>query len=190
MVSVDEGLLSKVAARIAEPPGYADEGTTGSILTVAAAAYSSGARPVEDTTQPTGFDPQAAALFEAVLEGAFLVANSDGHFDHAERQAFRQVILTACHGKVTESQVDALLADLKDQLDEDGIDKRIEMVARAISREDHKKEVLRISALLARVSAGVSEHERSVLERLSDEFGLDRSTVAQALTEVERALSD
>ncbi|MEN9579034.1 MAG: hypothetical protein RJA70_2043 [Pseudomonadota bacterium] len=189
MVTVDEGLLNKVAARIAEPPGYAADGLTGSLLTVAAAAYSSGARSVEDVTQPTGFDPQAAALFEAVLESAFLVANSDGHFDAIERGAFRHVILTACQGRVSELQIDALLADLSDQLEEDGLSKRIEMVAKTIQREDHAKEVLRIAALLARVSSGVSAEERQVLERLSDQFGLDRSTVPEALAEVEQALS-
>ncbi len=193
MVSVDEGLLHKVAERLAEPPSYTEDDSGGSILTVAAAAYSSGARhipPDEEVTQPTGFDPQAAALFEAVLESAFLVANADGEFDATERSAFQQVVLEACQGKVSQAQIEALLADLADLLDEDGVDKRISMVAKTITREDHAREVLRISGLLAHVSAGVSDVERSVLERLSDQFGLDRGVLSSTLEEVQQALAD
>ena len=41
-------------------------------------------------TQPCrpGFDPLAVVLFEAIVEGAFLVANSDGVFDADERKIF------------------------------------------------------------------------------------------------------
>lgn len=190
MVSVDEGLLNKVAARLAEPPSYAENAAGGSVLTVSAAAYS-GSRVIEadeEVTQPTGFDPQAAALFEAVLESAFLVAKADGEFDDAERAAFQQVVLAACQGRVTQAQIKALLDDLDDLLEEDGIEQRINMVSKTITRESHAREVLRIAGLLAHVSAGVSEVERSVLERLSDKFGLSREILDGALIEVAQAM--
>ena len=103
MVSVDEGLLHKVAERMAETPTYSDDDSPESILSVAAAAYSTGGdaiQPDEEVTQPSGFDPQAAALFEAVMESAFLVANADDDFDAAERAAFQRVIVEACQGLV------------------------------------------------------------------------------------------
>jgi tellurite resistance protein len=49
-------------------------------------------------TQPTGFDPEAARLFEAIVESAYLVATADGHFDSAEQVAFQQVVLAGCGG--------------------------------------------------------------------------------------------
>ncbi len=189
MPVADESLLNRVASKLGEPPSYASDTVKGSLLTAAAASY--GSKPTGDeATQPTGFDPGAAALFEAVVESAFLVAHADGEFDATEQQAFQHVVLSACEDRVAETQVKALLADLADQLEEDGVDKRIQMVARTVNRPEHAKEVLRMAALLAYVSGGVSAEERTVLEKLTREFQLDLDALERALGEAERALRD
>jgi len=186
----DSSLIGKVAQKLTQAPAYAAaEGARGSLLSVAASSYGFKSDN-DDLTQPTGFDPEAARLFEAVVEGAFLVANADGDFDDTERAAFQHVVVAACAGRVGERQVAALLADLHDQLDEDGLDKRIEMVARAIAREDHAREVLRVSSLLAQVSGGVSSVERAVLDKLAAEFKLTALAVEQAIQEAAHALDD
>ncbi len=188
MPVADESLLNRVASKLGEPPSYATD-AKGSLLTAAAASY--GSKPVGDeATQPTGFDPGAAALFEAVVESAFLVAHADGEFDATEQAAFQHVVLSACEDRVAETQVKALLADLADQLEEDGVDKRIKMVARTVSRPEQAREVLRMAALLAHVSGGVSAEERTVLEKLTAEFKLETAALEQALEEAERALAD
>ena len=179
---MDHSLLTKVAQKLTEAPAYAEQ-SQGSILAIAARFY--GSRPQgEEVTQPTGFDPAAAALFEAVIESAFIVANADGEFDDTERAAFQFVVLAACNNKVTESQVVALLADLEDLLKEDGVDKRVEMVARTITTPEQAREVLRIAGLIAHVSAGVSDVERRVLEKLTSQFGLDPAILDETLKEV------
>src|SRR5262245_632105 len=128
----DKTLLERVARGISRPGSQAPSGVSASILAQAATSY--GARPaIEAATVPTGFDPHAAALFEAVVEAAFLVANSDGVFDEQERQAFESVVANACNDAVEVSQLSALLADLREQLAEDGIEKRTRMVARTIT---------------------------------------------------------
>jgi hypothetical protein len=72
MSVADARLLEKVARGLNEPWTSKEGGPQGSILTVAAGVY--GSRPVaEETTIPTGFDPQAAALFEAIVEAAYSV---------------------------------------------------------------------------------------------------------------------
>ena len=189
MPVADESLLNRVASKLGEPPSYADDNVKGSLLTAAAASY--GSKPTGDeATQPTGFDPEAAALFEAVVESAFLVAHADGEFDQTEQEAFQHVVLSACEDRVAEPQVKALLADLADQLDEDGVDKRVQMVARTITRPEHAQEVLRMAALLAHVSGGVSAEELSVLEKLAAGFSLDGAALQRALDEAEQALAD
>ncbi len=188
MSAVESGLIGKVASKLRHPPTYAERGVQGSILVAAANSY--GARSPEDITQPTGFDPEAARLFEAIVESAYLVANADGDFDATERETFEHVVLTACEGKVAERQISALLEDLKEQLSEDGLDKRIQMVARTVNKPDHAREVLRVAALLAQVSGGVSDVERSTLERLAGELGLDIQTLDSALDEASQALSE
>src|SRR3954468_13785035 len=127
MSGADEGLLERVARGVSRPGADAPGGVTASILAQAASSY--GARPIiDEATVPTGFDPAAAALFEAVVEAAFLVANSDGVFDDDERAAFQSVVAEACNYLVQEDQLEALLADLSEQLAEDGIEKRARMV--------------------------------------------------------------
>ena len=187
MSALHESQLKRVASKLGEPPTYAEEGAKGSILTLTAAIY--GSMPgADDATHPTGFDPQAAALFEAVVESAYLVAQVDGSFDDEEREAFQHVVLAACEGTVAARQVTALLTDLSDQLAEDGIDKRIRMVARAITRPEHALEVLRVAALLAHASGGVNASESDVLSKLAREFQLGPDALATALKEVEQAL--
>lgn len=188
MSAPDENLLERVASQISSPPSYAEAGTKASILTVAAASY--GSKPTTDeVTQPTGFDPDAAALFEAVVEAAFLVAAADGEFDAAEREAFEHVVLSACEGTVGRGQVHALVADLEDQLEEDGLDKRVSMVTKTVSKAEHAQEVLRVAALIAHVSGGVSDVERDVLQKLTAEFSLGPEALARAIEEAAAALA-
>jgi tellurite resistance protein len=180
--------LTKVARRVALPSRDAPPGVTNSILTVAAGSY--GFRPSgDDATMPTGFDPQAAALFESVVEASFLVAHADGVFDDAERDAFRTVVLEACRGAVQPDALEALMADLADQLDEDGIDKRVEMVARTINRTDHQREVLRIATFLAFASGDVSTVEHEVIVKLTAAFGLTPEVMNTVLDEVRQAMA-
>ncbi|HEY6463525.1 MAG TPA: tellurite resistance TerB family protein, partial [Polyangiaceae bacterium] len=140
-------------------------------------------------TVPTGFDPLAVALFEAIVEGAYLVAAADGVIDDDERRTFEKVVLAACGGSVAQDQIAALVSDLGDQLEEDGIDKRIAAVARTATKKEHAQEVLRIAALLARASDDVSSIEREVLTKLAKACNLDASEVDAAMSDVEKALS-
>jgi tellurite resistance protein len=154
-----------------------------SILMLAAASY--GLRPSEDATVPTGFDPVAVALFEAIVEGAYLVANADGVFDEGERRTFERVVVAACGDRVARNQIEALVSD---QLREEGADQRIAAVAKAVSKKEHAHEVLRIAALLAAATNDVSEIERDVLLQLAQGCGLGRKDVDLALAEVRRTL--
>jgi len=184
----EDSILGRVASKLSDPPSYAEPGQRTSILSVAAASF--GSKPTtDDVTQPTGFDPEAAALFEAVVESAYLVATADGEFDEMERTTFEHVVVTACQGAVAQSQIHALIEDLADQLEEDGLDKRVEMVSRTISRPDHQQEVLRVAALLAHVSGGVSDVERDVLDKLLAAFQLDPPALTRALAEAEMTVA-
>ena len=161
--------------------------TNDSILSLAAASY--GARPADDATVPTGFDPVAVALFEALVEGAYLVAAADGVVDDEERRTFERVIAAACGGAVAPKLIADLVSDLSDQLGEDGMDRRIAAVGEAVSRRTHAQEVLRIAALLAQSSENVSDVERSVLTRIAKACGLEPNDVDVALAEVKDALA-
>jgi tellurite resistance protein len=183
----DSTLITKVARKLGQAPAYVEGRNPVSILSAAAGCYGL-TSDIEELTQPTGYDPDAARLFEAIIESAFVVAHADGEFDAAEQAAFRHVVLLACAGRVGERQVAALLADLTDQLAEDGIDKRIDVVGRAVRRPEQAREVLRVAALLAQVSGGVSQVERDVMQRLANKLGLMDSLVDEVLLEAKKAM--
>jgi tellurite resistance protein len=177
-------------ARIARTPhGEYAEGTSDrSILTLAAASY--GSRPTDESTVPTGFDPHAALLFESIVEGAYIVATADGVFDEEERRAFERIVTAACGGSVTPRHIADLIADLADQLAEDGLDTRLQRLGEGMVRREHGQEVVRIAALIAQCSEDVSEIERSVLEKLAAACKLATSEVDVALADVKTALAD
>ena len=85
MAGTDSSLIGKVAQTLSRPPSYAERGVKDSILVASAASY--GSHSEDDLTQPTGFDPEAARLFEAIVESAYLVANADGEFDKTEQES-------------------------------------------------------------------------------------------------------
>jgi tellurite resistance protein len=180
-------LLARVARSASDPGQPLDPARPVSILSLTAASY--GARPSEDATVPTGFDPLAVALFEAIVEGAYLVANADGVFDAEERRTFERVVLAACGGTVAPQQVAALVSDLGDQLAEDGLDRRIEALARTATKREHAQEVLRIAALLAQASDDVSPVEREVLGKIATACGLGAGAVDAALDDVKKAIA-
>lgn len=188
MSAPDESLLARIAQSIGQAPDFADEGVKGSILTASARFY--GSRPDHaDATHPDGFDPVAAALFEAVVEAAYLVANADGVFDLTEQAAFKHVVLTACADAIPERQFAALLADLAEQLTEDGMDKRVHMVARTLRQPNQARDVLRVAALVAHISEGVSEVERGVMLGLARACGLGPEAVDEAVAAAQQALA-
>jgi tellurite resistance protein len=180
-------LLAKVA-RTPRASGAAPASShQRSILTLAAASY--GSKPVEDTV-PTGFDPSAAALFESIVEGAYLVATADGVFDDEERTTFERIVTAACGGSVARNLVSALVSDLADQLAEDGLERRIERLAPGVLREEHGFELLRIATLIAFASEDVSAVERDVLLKLATACRLDPSSVDRALADVKSSLAE
>lgn len=184
MSSLDRAIIDRIVRGIARPT---DERLKASILTKAGELY--GSRPLlEEHTPPTGFDPRAAALFEVLVEGAFLVANADGDFDDDERRAFETIVFEAAQEEVKAEMLTALLADLKEQLDQDGAEKRIQVLARLLDRDEHRKEVLRVAALVAQVSGGVSGVEESAMRTMATAFGLEANAVDVAISDARAIL--
>jgi tellurite resistance protein len=180
-------LLARLARSSTASGRLSESARPASILSLSAAAY--GAKPSEDATVPTGFDPVAVALFESIVEGAFLVANADGVFDDEEKRTFERVVVAACGGMVAPSQITALVSDLGDQLQEDGVDRRVDVLSKALTKPEHALEVLRVAALLALSTDDVSPVEREVLGKIAKATGLGPGAVDQAIAEVRTALA-
>lgn len=179
-------LLAKIA-RTPSGLSAAPQNQDRSILMLAAAAY--GSRPSNESTAPTGFDPFAVALFEAIVEGAYLVATADGVFDEREQATFERIVVAACGGSVTQKNVAALVGDLSDQVAEDGLDQRIKRLTIGIQKPEQAMEVLRIGALMAQVSEDVSDVERAVLAKIAAACSLGDDAVERAIADVRASLA-
>jgi hypothetical protein len=90
--------------------------------------------------------------------------------------------------RIAESQLSALLEDLGQLLAEDGIDKRIDVVAKTVIKPEQQREVLRVAALIGYISGGVSDVERTAMGKLGSAFGLGADAVDAAIGEAQRAL--
>lgn len=180
-------LLGRVARAQSGAAPSGDPERPISILSLAAASY--GAKPAEESTIPTGFDPLAVVLFEAIVEGAYLVAAADGVVDQEEQHVFERVVTAACGGVVLEKQIAELVGELAAALERDGMDKRIAEVAAQVHKPDHGREVLRIAGLLAVASNDVSAIELEVLGKLAKGFKLEPVDVDSALADVRALLS-
>jgi tellurite resistance protein len=188
MLSEDKiQLLGRVARAQSGAAPSGDPERPISILSLAAASY--GAKPAEESTIPTGFDPLAVVLFEAIVEGAYLVAAADGVVDDDERRVFERVVTAACGGVVLERQITELVGDLAALLERDGMDKRVAEVGAQVRKKEHGHEVLRIAALLAVASNDVSAIELDVLGKLAKSFHLEPADVDAALADVRALLS-
>jgi len=158
-----------------------------SILALAAATY--GAKPRADATVPTGFDPMAVALFEAIVEAAFLVAHADGVFDEAEKRSFEQLVVSATDGTVAPPAVQWLVNELERSLAKDGMEKRIEIVALRIRKPEHAREILRIATVIALATDDVGPEERDILGKLATSLGVDVLAVDEAIAHVRNTIA-
>ena len=188
MSAPDSTLINQLARCLQASPRHAEAGTYGSIFGVAASAYRFRAER-DELTQPTGFDPQAARLFEAILESAYLVSNAGGEFDESRRVALVHLVLRASTGMLRDRQLQGLLEAFRERLAEEGLDRRLESVARSVEKPEHAREVVRAAALLAGVSGGLRPAERGVLQRLSARLNVDDVTLTRALQEASSVLS-
>jgi tellurite resistance protein len=160
-------------------------GAARSVWSLAAATY--GARPDDESTLPTGFDPHLVGLFEAMLGAAILVAHADGHFDDVERRALEQVIHSLGSGSLPRGQVTTLVEDFEADLARDGFERRVELVIDAIVRPDFGRELLRVATVVALASHDVSREERALLDRFAHGMGMDVGEVDAVIAEARDA---
>jgi len=143
------------------------EGGTGrnrSVIALAAAAYAS--QPSFDSTTPTGFDPFAVTLFEAIVEAAFLVATADGVFDADEREVFSRIVAASAENALPRSDLNGLIEELAEHLAIDGVDRRVARIAQSVRRPEQKIALLRVAILVALANDTISETEEALIARL------------------------
>ena len=152
------------------------EGGTGrnrSVIALAAAAYAS--QPSVDSTTPTGFDPFAVTLFEAIVEAAFLVATADGVFDADEREVFSRIVAASAENALPRSDLNGLIEELAEHLAIDGVDRRVARIAQSVRRPEQKIALLRVAILVALANDTISDTEEALIARLCNALDVPMS---------------
>lgn len=181
---LDMSRRAQIALRVARE---LREAANGSAFVQAARAYAHRAILADESSalDDGGFVASAAALFEAMMEMAFLTVAAEGQLGDHARAVFRSVLDEV----VPDEQVEALLADLEEQLAEDGLEKRVRMVCRTITSADHQREGLFLAAFVAHLFGPPSAQRHQVLERLALGFRLDGNAVDEVIRKAEQSLA-
>ncbi len=153
-----------------------------SVIALAAAAYA--AQPSVDSTTPTGFDPFAVTLFEAIVEAAFLVATADGVFDNDEREVFARIVAASADNALPRTDLNGLIEELADNLALQGLDRRVARVGESVRRHEHKVALLRVALLVALANDVISEPEEAVLTRLCSALDISAAEAAKLRLEL------
>ncbi|HEY5961620.1 MAG TPA: hypothetical protein VIV60_33905, partial [Polyangiaceae bacterium] len=89
---------------------------------------------------------------------------------------------------VSEKQIEAIVLDLDAQLEQDGLERRLELAARGISNPEDRQEAFRLAGFVASISKGVSRVEQGVLARLAELWSLPGTAVEELVRDMAGAL--
>lgn len=124
---------------------------------------------------------------EAVLEAMFLVAAVDGHVSTLEVAQFAEGV-EAVLGADADGDVQALVRKMADRLSEEGWQKRLASVERALVGTEHAEQAYRLAASVAFVDDAIEHAEAAALEALAGAFGISDDRAHAIMGEVRAEL--
>ncbi len=140
------------------------------------------ARQLRSSILPGGGDP--AMLFNAIIEAGYLVAAADGSVDQTEIDTIKKAVTTLTEGEMTPGDIDALIDDMVDLRKTEGEEQRCQAVGRILREARAGEEGVYLAAAIAYVSAGLSEPELTVMEKVARHAGLSTAQLAAIATSV------
>ena len=140
------------------------------------------ARQLRSSILPGGGDP--SLLFHAIVEAGYLVAAADGTVDDTELQTLKNAVATLTEGDMTPGDIDTLIDDFVDLRESEGEAARCDAIGAILREANAGEEGLYLAAAIAYVSAGLSEAELAVMEKLSRTARLSAAQLAVIATSV------
>ncbi|HET9956319.1 MAG TPA: hypothetical protein VFQ61_17545 [Polyangiaceae bacterium] len=191
MQALDVHLITRVVRQLGLPPSSqaASAGASArSIWAATASSYAYGAE-CDEFTQPTGFCPHAALLFEAILEAALLVAGSAARLPR-QSEAFKKIVVFASGGLLREPQISGLFSMLDERLQREGVQRRLDSIASAAERPEQAREVLRVASLfgVAEAAGELGTEKLDLLRALTKRLGLPAQDLQTSVAEAKNVL--
>jgi tellurite resistance protein len=140
------------------------------------------ARSLRKGRVPKGGDP--SLLFNAVIEGGYLVAAADGTVDPAELATLKRAVLTLTGDELASEELDALVDDLIDLRKTHGEAARCKAVGELLAAHKSADEGLYLAAAIAYASNGLDRKELAVLERIALAAGVSQAALVTLATQV------
>lgn len=140
------------------------------------------ARSLRKGRVPEGGDP--SLLFNAAVEGGYLVAAADGTVDAAELGTLKRAILALAGDDLRSDDLDALVDDLIDLRSTEGEAARCKAVGELLAAHKAADEGLYLAAAIAYASNGLDRKELAVLERIAQSAGLSQAALVTLATQV------
>ncbi len=131
---------------------------------------------------------EAAALnvFEPVIEAMFLMMVADGELADDERSVIRGAVRELGEGYVRSATLDVLLDNYTRLLLENGVDARLDDVARRLRDDPARAEsAFVMAAAVAYADHKVEDPENVLLNRLADAVGISDARANELLDELE-----
>jgi tellurite resistance protein len=121
-----------------------------------------------------------------VIDLGVLVANADGSIDAQERALLVDVFQTLLETKLTPEVVDGLISASAEVIEIAGSGPRSRLVAAILHDCDAAEPGLRVALAIAFASAGLSESERLVIDRIAASAGVPKARVDELVEEVRK----
>jgi tellurite resistance protein len=125
-----------------------------------------------------------------VVDLGVLVANADGEVDEQERALLSEVFQTLLETTLTRELVDGLIRASVEVIEAAGMEPRARLVGAILHDCDAAEPGLRVALAIAFASEGLSEAERSVIDRIADAAGVPQERVNELVEEVKKHTDD
>lgn len=121
-----------------------------------------------------------------VIDIGVLVASADGKVDEREREMLLDIFQTLLDTTLTPEVVDHLVTASLEVIEAAGAESRAKLVAAILKDCDAVDPGIRVALALAFASQGMTEAERTVVQRIASFAGVSAARLADLTAEVEK----
>jgi uncharacterized tellurite resistance protein B-like protein len=138
----------------------------------------------EATPDLSAADLAEATAAIAIIEGAFLVAASDGEIADEEAEKLTELTVAMFDGEITREDVQAVAERVNEVLEAQGFEARIAAVAEALPSAEYRRLAFTAAAAMAYFDGVITEEEEAVFGAYSEALEISDEDAETLLEEV------
>jgi tellurite resistance protein len=133
----------------------------------------------------TEVPPEVLLRFDALCEAMFLMAKADGTLDPAEADTLKGALRELSDNTVRTHHIQKMLESAEERLAKDGLDTRIQAVAKQLREDDGSAEAAFVlAAAVAFADEAIADEENEMLNKFAEALGLDADQAESLLDEM------